>query len=56
MLSLGWSGEGEGHTMFMPTACGIFVKLPFSLKLCAFDSSMIEIGKTADQTRSHFTT
>ena len=56
MLSLGWSGEGEGHTMFMPTACGIFVKLPFSLNLCAFDSSMIEIGKTADQTRSHFTT
>ena len=37
MLSLGWSGEGEGHTMFMPTACGIFVKL-------------FEIGKTADQT------
>ena len=27
--------------MFMPTACGIFVKL-------------FEIGKTADQTRSHF--
>ena len=53
----GGGGKGGGATMFMPSACGIFLKLFFSLNFIALndilidlyfictDSSMIEIGK-----------